>query len=256
MTAPQLHSHYADRIHRTQVVQWYLDRIKRYDGIYKAIETVMAKQALADAAEEDADRTGAHGPLWGVPIVIKANTSIAGQDHHQRLGGLHDQGPRTLRAQGRAGGGKAQGSGRHHHRPHQHARLRQFGRKPFDLFGRTGDAYDVRFSPGGSSSGTVTSVSANMAMMGTGTDTANSIRMPVATSALVGVFPTRGLVPIAGIAPLDWMLDNTGPIARNVSDAALMLGVMAGKADSDAPLTAPRPMCRKHRIRSISSRDR
>ena len=80
-----------------------------------------------------------------------------------------------------------------------------------------------------------------MAMMGTGTDTANSIRMPVATSALVGVFPTLGLVSIAGIAPLDWMLDNTGPIARNVSDAATMLGVMAGKADSDAPLDRAPP---------------
>ena len=96
-------------------------------------------------------------------------------------------------------------------------------------FGRTGNAYDVRFSPGGSSSGTVTSVTANMAMLGTGTDTANSIRMPAATSALVGVFPTRGLVPIAGIAPLDWMLDNTGPIARDVTDAAIALSVMAGK---------------------------
>jgi amidase len=41
--------------------------------------------------------------------------------------------------------------------------------------------------------------------------------MPAATSALIGVFPTRGLVSLAGIAPLDWMLDNTGPIARTVS---------------------------------------
>ena len=51
--------------------------------------------------------------------------------------------------------------------------------------------------------------------------------MPAATSALIGVFPTRGLVSIAGIAPLDWLLDNTGPIARNVTDAAIALGVMA-----------------------------
>jgi amidase len=58
----------------------------------------------------------------------------------------------------------------------------------------------------------------------------------VATSALVGVFPTRGLVSIAGIAPLDWMLDNTGPIARNVTDAAIALGVMAGKEAGDPPL--------------------
>jgi Asp-tRNA(Asn)/Glu-tRNA(Gln) amidotransferase A subunit family amidase len=104
-------------------------------------------------------------------------------------------------------------------------------------FGRTGNAYDVRFSPGGSSGGTVTSVTGNMAVLGTGTDTGNSIRMPVATSNLVGIFPTRGLVSIAGIAPLDWQLDNTGPIARTVADAAAALDVMAGE-DALDPATA------------------
>src|SRR5262249_58442635 len=96
-------------------------------------------------------------------------------------------------------------------------------------FGRRGNAYDVRFSPGGSAGGTVTAVTSNMAILGTGTDTGNSIRMPSATSSVVGIFPTRGLVSIAGIAPLDWLLDNTGPIARTVTDAAVALGVMAGE---------------------------
>jgi Asp-tRNA(Asn)/Glu-tRNA(Gln) amidotransferase A subunit family amidase len=104
-------------------------------------------------------------------------------------------------------------------------------------FGRTGNAYDVRFSPGGSSGGTVTAVTGNLAMLGTGTDTGNSIRMPAATSALIGVFPTRGLVSIAGIAPLDWLLDNTGPIARTVTDAAIALGVMSGEDPRDPATT-------------------
>ena len=104
-------------------------------------------------------------------------------------------------------------------------------------FGRTGNAYDVRFSPGGSSGGTVTAVTSNLAVLGNGTDTGNSIRMPVATSNLVGIFPTRGLVSIAGIAPLDWQLDNTGPIARNVADATIALTVMAGEDPLD-PVTA------------------
>ena len=104
-------------------------------------------------------------------------------------------------------------------------------------FGRTGNAYDVRFSPGGSSGGTVTAVTSNYAVLGNGTDTGNSIRMPAATSSVVGVFPTRGLVSIAGIAPLDWLLDNTGPIARDVTDAAIALGVMAGVDPLD-PRTA------------------
>ena len=93
----------------------------------------------------------------------------------------------------------------------------------------------MRFSPGGSSGGVVTAVTSNMAVFGTGTDTGNSIRMPSATSAVVGVFPTRGLVSIAGIAPLDWLLDNAGPIARTVGDAAIALSVMAGSDPLDPP---------------------
>src|SRR5262249_55552078 len=100
--------------------------------------------------------------------------------------------------------------------------------------GRTGNAYDVRFSPGGSSGGTVTAVTGTFALLGTGTDTANSIRMPSATSSVAGVLPTRGLISTAGIAPLDWLLDNTGPIARNVTDATIALDVMVGEDPLDA----------------------
>ena len=85
-----------------------------------------------------------------------------------------------------------------------------------------------------------TAIATNMAVLGNGTDTGNSIRMPAATSALVGIFPTRGLVSIAGIAPLDWLLDNTGPIARTAGDAAIALQVMAGADSLDTPtLAAP-----------------
>ena len=57
--------------------------------------------------------------------------------------------------------------------------------------------------------------------------------MVAGTSSVVGLFPTRGLVSIAGIAPLDWLLDNTGPIARDVTDVAIALGVMAGEDPQD-----------------------
>src|SRR5262249_43366752 len=95
--------------------------------------------------------------------------------------------------------------------------------------GRTGNAYDWRFSPGGSSGGSVTAVTANFAVFANGTDTSNSIRMPSGTSSVVGMLPTRGLVSIAGIHPLDWLLDGTGPIARDVTDVAIALSVMAGE---------------------------
>lgn len=241
VTVTKLQSFYKERRYTvTHVVQWHLDRIHRYDGIYRAVETLMESQALAAAAREDADAArgaGAHGALWGVPVIIKANTSIAGEVTTDGWSGYTISGHALIApkdapivARLRAAGAIILG----------HANMPDFANSDTNRstsFGRTGNAYDVRFSPGGSSGGVVTAIAANMAVLGNGTDTANSIRMPVATSALIGVFPTRGLVSIAGIAPLDWLLDNTGPIARNVTDAAIALSVMAGEDPLD-PATA------------------
>jgi Asp-tRNA(Asn)/Glu-tRNA(Gln) amidotransferase A subunit family amidase len=219
----------------TQVVRWHLERIRKYDGVYGALEHVDEAGALAVAAKEDAAAPSARrGPLWGVPIVIKENTSVGGLVTSDGWKGYTLPGhelvaPRdaTIVAKLRAAGGVILGK----------TNMPDFAGSDTNrstAYGRTGNAYDVRFSPGGSSGGTVTAVTANMAVLGNGTDTGNSIRMPAATSAVVGVFPTRGLVSIAGIAPLDWLLDNTGPIARNVTDAAIGLTVMAGEDPGDA----------------------
>src|SRR5579863_4861963 len=237
VTIPQLQEFYRARKYTvTQVVQWHLARIHRYNGVYRAVETVMESAALATAAREDQEATAAaRGPLWGVPIVIKANTSIQGEVTTDGWEGFIIPGhelvaPRdaTIVARLRAAGAVILG----------HTNMPDFANSDANRsssFGRTGNAYDVRFSPGGSSGGTVTAVTSNMAVLGNGTDTGNSIRMPSATSGVIGVFPTRGLVSIAGIAPLDWLLDNTGPIARNVTDAAIELSVMAGPDPLDPP---------------------
>jgi amidase len=239
VTIPQLQGYYSQHKYTVaQVVDWYLDRIARYNGVYRAVEQVFDTDARAVAAREDAETGGAakHGPLWGVPIVIKANTSIEGKVTTDGWEGYTVPGheliaPRdaTIVARLRAAGAIIIG----------HTNMPDFANADTNRsssFGRTGNAFDVRFSPGGSSGGTVTAVTSNLALLGNGTDTGNSIRMPAATSALIGVFPTRGLVSIAGIAPLDWLLDNTGPIARTVSDAAIALGVMAGEDPLD-PVT-------------------
>jgi Asp-tRNA(Asn)/Glu-tRNA(Gln) amidotransferase A subunit family amidase len=82
VTVPQLHRLYAEKKYTvTQVVQWHLDRIDRYNGVYGAIETVFRREALAEAARRTRRRREAvrRRALWGVPIVIKANTSIKGR---------------------------------------------------------------------------------------------------------------------------------------------------------------------------------
>src|SRR5580698_10204674 len=238
VTIPQLERFYeTHRYTVTQVVEWYIARIERYDGIYQAIESRDFKSALETAAREDAEaaKGGNTGRplLWGVPVVIKANTSIQGLVTTDGWSGFVSPGhelvaPKdaTVVAKLKAAGAVILGR----------TNLPDFASSNTTRstsFGRTGNAYDVRFSPGGSSGGTVTAITANFAVVGTGTDTGNSIRAPSSTSAVVGVLPTRGLVSIAGIAPLDWLLDNTGPIARNVTDAAITLGVMAGEDPAD-----------------------
>ncbi len=235
VTIPKLERLYRARKYTvTEVVGWYVARIHRYNGVYGAIENLDAKGALETAAREDAEakagRAGdSRGAMWGVPIVIKENTSVEGLVTSDGWVGYTAPGheliaPRdaTIVAKLRAAGAVILGK----------TNMPDFAASDTNrssAYGRTGNAYDVRFSPGGSSGGTVTAVTANMALLGNGTDTGNSIRMPAATSAVVGVFPTRGLVSIAGIAPLDWLLDNTGPIARDVTDAAIALTVMAGE---------------------------
>ncbi len=251
VTIPELQQIY--RSHKysvTDVVQWYLARITKYNGIYRAVQTVDRERALAAAAREDAEAASAgsnyqRGPMWGVPIVIKANTSIKDRVTTDGWKGYMIPGheliaPRdaTIVAKLRAAGAVIIGQ----------TNMPDFAASDTNrstAFGRTGNAYDVRFSPGGSSGGTVTAVTANLAVLGNGTDTGNSIRMPAATSSVVGVFPTRGLVSIAGIAPLDWLLDNTGPISRDVTDAAIALDVMAGadpldSRTADSPTLAQR----------------
>ena len=235
VTVPRLRELYANKTYTvTQVVRWHLDRIDRYNAVYGALETVLRDEALAAAAREDAENGRPRGPLWGVPIVIKANTSVKGHVTTAGWEGFTRAGHELLAPKDAtivrnlvAAGAIIVGLG-------NMPDLANSDTNRSTSFGRTGNAYDVRFSPGGSSGGVVTAVAANFAVLGNGTDTGNSIRMPAATSALVGVFPTRGLVSTAGIAPLDWLLDNTGPIARTVTDAAIALGVMVGEDSLDA----------------------
>ena len=240
VTIPRLEQLYGSHKYTvTEVVRWYLARIEKYNGIYRAVQNLDAPGALATAAREDAEAraggaTFVRGPMWGVPILTKANTSIKGLITTDGWKGYTIPGhelvaPKdaTIITKLRAAGVVILGQ----------TNMPDFAASDTNrstVYGRTGNAYDVRFSPGGSSGGTVTAITSNFALLGNGTDTGNSIRMPAATSSVVGVFPTRGLVSIAGIAPLDWLLDNTGPIARDVTDAAIALGVMAGEDPLDS----------------------
>jgi Asp-tRNA(Asn)/Glu-tRNA(Gln) amidotransferase A subunit family amidase len=105
------------------------------------------------------------------------------------------------------------------------------------LGGQVLNPYDLSRTPGGSSGGTGAAIAANFATIGTGSDTGQSIRSPASANNLVGVRPTRGLVSRKGVIPASQTQDEVGPIARSVTDAALLLDVMAGYDPGD-PVTA------------------
>lgn len=235
ITVPGLEELYAQhRYTVTQVTQWYLDRIERYDGTYRAILYLDKDGALRTAAREDAEpRNTRHGALWGVPIVVKANTSVKGWVTSAGWKGFLIPGKELVAPRDALVVQRLKEAGA--------VLLGQTNMPDFAYSdttnstagGRTGNAYNWRYSPGGSSGGTATAVAANFCVLGTGTDTANSIRQPAANSSLVGILPTRGLTSIAGVEPLDWLRDNIGPLARDVTSAAIALDVMQAEDPLD-----------------------
>ena len=115
------------------------------------------------------------------------------------------------------------------------------------FFGPTRNPWDVLRIPGGSSGGTAAAVAAAMCFAGVGTDTGGSIRQPASLCGVVGVKPTYGRVSRYGMIAFASSLDQGGPIARTVADAAALLGVIAGYDRRDST-------CRGHPGAGLSRR--
>lgn len=219
-----------------QVITSYLDRIAAYDkdnhGKYASnpkLTSVITlnQQALAQAAALDAQqaRTGRlTGPLHCVAVLPKDNIDTF--DMPTTAGALslaHSQPPddafvlRKVRAAGAILIGKA-----------NLAEFAQTYTGESTLGGQPLNPYDLSKGPGGSSSGTAVGVATSFATVGIGSDTGGSVRVPSATTALIGLRPSLRLVSQDGVMPLAPMQDTAGPMCRNVPDCARMLSVMVG----------------------------
>lgn len=237
-TVARIHAAFAGgALTATQLVRAYLARIEAYDRHGPQLRALLTvhPRALEHAArldEEYARGKRLLGPLHGIPVILKDNFdthdlpttggSVAMRHSQPRRDAFTVQ---RLRAAGAVILAKAN--------------LQEFARggvSVSSLGGQVRNPYDLTRSAGGSSGGTGAAIAADFAVLGTGSDTGQSIRSPASANCLVGVRPTRGLVSRAGIMPNSFTQDEAGPITRTVEDAARMLDVMAG-FDPQDPVT-------------------
>lgn len=220
----------------------FLERIALHNPHYNAL-IVMNPDALADARAIDRRRAAGEelGPLAGVPVVIKDTMDVAGLPS---TGGW-----RFLSA-------KAGGTDLIPETDPVVARMRaagcvMLGKTNVPVLSATGSHANDSWAgptinvaapdciPGGSSAGTAAAVAASMAVLGLAEETGGSIQNPASAHGLVGLKPTFGLVPNAGVMPLAGSTrDVVGPIARCVRDAALTLDVLAGYTAADPKTVA------------------
>jgi len=226
-----------------QLVEKYLTRIDQIDKHGPAINAVIELNADASAiaAALDAERKqkGSRGPLHGIPVLIKDNIDT-GDKMMTTAGSLALAGapaPKDaalvtrLRAAGAVILGKTNLSEWANFRS-THSISGWSGRG-----GQTRNPYALDRNPSGSSSGSGAGTSASLCAVAVGTETDGSVVSPSSLNGLVGIKPTVGLIPGAGIVPISHRQDTAGPMARTVTDAALLLGVLAG-ADFRSSLDA------------------
>ena len=226
------------------ISEMYLSRIEEIDRrgptVNSVIETNPDALTIADALDRERKEKGARGPMHGIPVLIKDNIDTA--DRMKTSAGslaLADVvAPRDafvvqrLRAAGAVILGKTNLSEWANFRS-THSVSGWSGRG-----GQTRNPYVLDRNPCGSSSGTGASIAANLAAVGIGTETDGSIICPSSANGLVGIKPTVGLVSRSGIVPISHTQDTAGPMARTVTDAAILLGTMAAVDPGDAA-TAP-----------------
>jgi len=219
------------KISPRDLVEACLERIRALDGRLEAwahVDEAGARTA-ARVLEAEVASGRIRGPLHGVPVGIKDIIHVAGM-------------PTTAGAKPWA-----------HRRPAADApavrRLRDAGAIILGKTHTTEFAYrdpaptrnpwNLEHTPGGSSAGSGAAVAARMVPVALGTQTVGSILRPAAYCGVVGFKATHGLTPAEDVIPLAWSLDHIGVLTRSVQDAALALGILAGRELTAAPRGAP-----------------
>ena len=225
-----------------RLVSLYLDRIAAYDKTGPRINAVITLNpdaiAIARALDEERRVSGPRSPLHGVPVVFKDLYDTSDMPTSAGFLPLKDSQPlydatvvKRLRDAGAVIFAKVNMSD-------------WFGvAKPGDqstVLGRTSNPYNLDLTPGGSSGGTGAALAATFAHLGLGSETGVSIRNPTANNSVVGLAPTRGLIPRTGMVMTSFTQERSGPMARTVHDVAALTDVVAG-FDAEDLLTISTP---------------
>ena len=228
----------AGAIDCTGLTEAYLRRIEAYDARGPNLKAILNVNPRAQESAEQLDDayavSGVSGrPLHCIPVILKDNYDTF--DMPTTGGSITLAGSvppddafivERLRQAGALILAKA-----------NLMELARGGTTVSSLGGQTRNPYDLTRTPGGSSGGTGAAIAASFGVLGTGSDTGQSIRSPASAQSLVGIRPTRGLLSRGGIIPVSSTQDEAGPITRTVEDAARMLDVIVGYDPAD-PITA------------------
>jgi len=244
VTIPQLQDGMKSGKYTAQsLVEKYLARIDEIDKRGPAVNAIIELNpdalSIAKALDQERNAKGARGPLHGIPVLIKDNIDTA--DRMMTTAGslalVGSKPPKDsfvaqrLRAAGAVILGKTNLSEWANIRS-SHSVSGWSGRG-----GLTKNPYALDRNACGSSSGTGAGISANLAVVGIGTETDGSIVCPSSSNGLAGIKPTVGLVSRGGIIPISHSQDGAGPMCRTVRDAAILLGALTG-VDPDDSATA------------------
>ena len=226
----------AGRVTSKGLVDSYLARIQAYDQAGPRLNSIVTLNPRAREEAEALDREradkGPRGPLHGIPVLIKDNYDTADLPTSGGALALATLQPsadafqvRKLREAGAVILGKTT--------MHE---LASGITNISSLTNQTRNPYDLYRTPGGSSGGTGAAIGASFAAAGMGSDTCGSIRIPAANQNLVGLRGTHGLSSRTGVMPLSSTQDIAGPLARTVTDLAIMLDATVGPDPAD-PIT-------------------
>ncbi|MDP3679256.1 MAG: amidase [Flavobacterium sp.] len=223
-----------------QLVQLYLKRIEVIDKngpqLNSVIEVNPDAVVIAVAMDKELKAGKIRGPLHGIPVLIKDNIDTADK-MQTTAGSLAMAGNiaskdafvvQKLREAGAIIIGKTNLS------EWANFRSTQSCSGWSSRGGQTKNPYILDHNPCGSSAGSGTAVSANLCVVAVGTETDGSIVCPASVNGIVGIKPTVGLVSRSGIIPISKTQDTAGPMARTVTDAAILLGAIAAVDQDDA----------------------